>query len=64
VGVVGGPLRTSLDLPPYIFEGVQPIEKKLNQINISSVPLYFALGVDSNIAFFTLIFTSLQLYVV
>jgi hypothetical protein len=33
-----------------------------NQINISSVPLLFALRLDSNVVFFTSIFISLQLY--
>jgi hypothetical protein len=35
-----------------------------NQINISSVPLLFILGVASNVAFFISTFTSLRLYVV
>jgi hypothetical protein len=53
-------------LSPYIFEGIRPIELstiKSIQINISFVPLLFALGVDNNITFFTSIFTSLRLYV-
>jgi hypothetical protein len=35
-----------------------------NQINISSVPLLFAIEVDNNVAFFTSIFTSIRLCVV
>jgi hypothetical protein len=45
---------------------IRPIELstiKSIQINISFIPLLFALRVDSNITFFTSIFTSLRLYV-
>jgi hypothetical protein len=48
----------------YIYEGVQSISRINNQINISYVPLPFALGVNSNVAFFTSILTSLRLYIV
>jgi hypothetical protein len=55
----------SLNLP-LIYEGVQPIEDinnlSKNQYIFRSLP--FSLGVDSNVAFFTSIFTSLRLYVV
>jgi hypothetical protein len=44
----------------YVFEGYDLLNhQQSNQINVSSVPLLFTLGVDCNVAFFTLIFTSL-----
>jgi hypothetical protein len=65
VGVVGGCLEMGPDLPLIYLKGYDRLNnQQSNQINISFVPLLFALGVDSNLAFFTSIFTSLRLYVV
>jgi hypothetical protein len=51
VRVVGERLTTCPDLPPYIFEGVRPIEHPQSNQNpyiFRSLP--FALGVESNVA--------------
>jgi hypothetical protein len=49
-------------LPP--LGALRCAHQQLNQINISFVPLLFALEVDNNVAFFTSTFTSLRICVV
>jgi hypothetical protein len=47
---------TGLDLLLYLKDRLK--HQQSNQINISFVPLLFAIAVDSNISFFNSIFTS------
>jgi hypothetical protein len=49
---------TGLDLPLYLKGYDRLKHQQSNQINISFVPLLFSIAVDSNIAFFTSIFSS------
>jgi hypothetical protein len=51
--------------PPYIYEGVRPIPRTNNRIKSIYLPFlyFFSLGVASNVAFYTSIFTSLRLYI-
>lgn len=45
---IGERLGTGLDLPPYIFEGVQPIKKQAidQTIILPSVLYFFVLEID------------------
>jgi hypothetical protein len=65
VRVVGGCLETCPDPPLIYLKGYNRLKhQQSNQNQYIFRPFTFALGVDSNLSFFTSIFTSLRLYVV
>jgi hypothetical protein len=65
VEVVGQRLKAGLDLPLIYSKGYDRLNnQQSNQNQYIFCSFIFDLGIDSNIVFFTSIFTSLRLYVV